>query len=429
MPTDVKLPQMGESIYEGTITKWLKKEGDFVKKDEALYELSTDKVDSEIPSPVAGRLLKIVVGTGTKVPIHTVVAQVEEGGDGAKMQAAPVVETTVTKKMDDTRPTRRQPEPAPQAVAVAAAPKRGEDRQFASPLVRKIAKDENVDLSQVRATGPQGRITKEDITAYVEQRKGGVKAQPAARSTSVPMPTAPPTPRFNAGERTLVEPMSPMRLKIAEHMLASRRTSAHVASVFEADMSKVVALREKERDDYERVHGVKLTFTPFYATAAIRALKEFPIVNASVEGNTIVYKRDVNLGIAVALPDGLIVPVVQHADELSFLSLGRAINDLAERARSKKLKLDEVQGGTFTITNPGIYGGLFGIPIINQPQVAIMGIGGIEKRPVVINDAIAIRSMGYISMSYDHRIVDGAVADQFLAHVKKTLSEWNLPIK
>ncbi len=430
MPTDVKLPQMGESIYEGTITKWLKSEGDFVKKDEPLYELSTDKVDSEIPSPVSGKILKIVVATGKKVPIHTVVAQVEEGGAAAAAPAARHVdETRATTKVPSPVPAPRsvpapasagpsRPEPVPQASA-------GDERLFASPLVRKIARDENVDLAQVRGTGPGGRITKEDILAHVASRSGARPAAPALR----PAPAAPPAPVIPPGARQVVEAMSPMRVKIADHMVNSRRTSAHVTTVFEADLSKVWALREREKDDFETVHGTKLTFTPFFAMAAVQAIKDFPVVNASVDGTNIVYKRDVNLGIAVALPDGLIVPVVHNAEEKSFVGLCRGINDVAERARTKKLAVHEVQGGTFTITNPGIYGGMFGTPIINQPQVAIMGIGGIEKRPVVVNDAIAIRPMCHIVLSFDHRIIDGAVADQFLAKVKQVLQEWNLPIR
>jgi len=440
MPTDVKLPQMGESIYEGTITKWLKKEGDFVKKDEALYELSTDKVDSEIPSPVTGKLLRIVVGPGKKVPIHTVIAHVEEGADGgARSAPAPApAPTPVAKPSPETRPT------AVVAPVAARVKTDGDERMFASPLVRKIAKDEGVDLSQVSGTGPGGRITKEDIVAHLDRTRGGTQvARPApvdiptriapvppapAPAAPAPAPLAPPPPKWGTG-RTHVEPMSPMRQKIAEHMINSRRTSAHVNSIFEIDLTRIVKLREQEKEDFETVTGAKLTFTPFFAMAAVLALKEFPVINASVDGTNIVYKRDIHLGMAVALPDGLIVPVVHNAEEKSFLGLTRSIADVAERARTKKLKVEEVQGGTFTITNPGQFGNLFGLPIINQPQVAIMGIGGIEKRPVVVDDAIAIRSMVYVSMSYDHRIVDGAVADQFLARVKKTLQEWNLPIR
>jgi 2-oxoglutarate dehydrogenase E2 component (dihydrolipoamide succinyltransferase) len=442
MPTDVKMPQMGESIYEGTVTKWLKKEGDSVRKDEPLYEISTDKVDTEIPSPVTGRLVKIVVAVGSKVPIHTVVAHIEEGAGSAA--PAPKVEAPKPAPA----PKVEAPKPAPQPVAVAvAAPAPAEvvhtttgryaaeddDGVFASPLVKKIAKDEGIDLRGVKGTGIQGRITKEDIMRALQGRKGGTPApaprvQVPAPRESAPVPVA-ATPTTTPAGRVDVVQMSTMRAKISEHMVHSRRTSAHVTTVFEVDCSKITAVREAEKADFERVYGTKLTFTPFFATAAIQAIKDFPIINSSVDGNNILYKRFVNLGIAVALPDGLIVPVVKNADEKSFLGLCRSINDIAERARSKKLSLDDIQGGTFTITNPGIYGGLFGTPIISQPQVAIMGLGGIEKRPVVVGDAIAIRPMCYLVLSFDHRVIDGAVADQFMARVKQLLQEWNVPIK
>ena len=441
MPTDVKMPQMGESIYEGTVTKWLKKEGETVRKDEPLYEISTDKVDTEIPSPVSGRLVKILVAVGSKVPIHTVVAHVEEGAGGAAPSPAPKVE------QPKPAPAPR-PAPALQPVAVGVAPAaevihtttgrfatEDDDGVFASPLVKKIAKDEGIDLRGVKGTGIQGRITKEDIMRALQGRKGGpppvaapVEIRPAAAPASQPVPAAATSTSTPAG-RVDVVAMSTMRAKISEHMVHSRRTSAHVTTVFEIDCSKISAVREAEKADFERVYGTKLTFTPFFATAAIQAIKDFPIINSSVDGNNILYKRFVNLGIAVALPDGLIVPVVKNADEKSFLGLCRGINDLAERARSKKLSVDDIQGGTFTITNPGIYGGLFGTPIISQPQVAIMGLGGIEKRPVVVNDAIAIRPMCYLVLSFDHRVIDGAVADQFMARVKQLLQEWNTPIK
>ena len=441
MPTDVKMPQMGESIYEGTVTKWLKKEGETVRKDEPLYEISTDKVDTEIPSPVSGRLVKILVAVGSKVPIHTVVAHVEEGAGGAAPSPAPKVE------QPKPAPAPR-PAPALQPGAVGVAPAaevihtttgrfatEDDDGVFASPLVKKIAKDEGIDLRGVKGTGIQGRITKEDIMRALQGRKGGpppvaapVEIRPAAAPASQPVPAAATSTSTPAG-RVDVVAMSTMRAKISEHMVHSRRTSAHVTTVFEIDCSKISAVREAEKADFERVYGTKLTFTPFFATAAIQAIKDFPIINSSVDGNNILYKRFVNLGIAVALPDGLIVPVVKNADEKSFLGLCRGINDLAERARSKKLSVDDIQGGTFTITNPGIYGGLFGTPIISQPQVAIMGLGGIEKRPVVVNDAIAIRPMCYLVLSFDHRVIDGAVADQFMARVKQLLQEWNTPIK
>ena len=442
MPTEVKMPQMGESIYEGTVTKWLKKEGEAIKKDEPLYELSTDKVDTEIPSPVSGTLQKIVVAAGQKVPIHTVVAMVDESGkpssapagatEGKGPAPAPAKKETAPGTPEAAKPAKT-PAPSsasPPAEAPEGKPSGDGDRVFASPLVRKIARDENVDLAQVRGSGPGGRITKEDITAHVEARKGG--ATPAAAMEEKPAPAPAPVagPAKPSGPPPAGSvPMTPMRIKIAEHMVKSKHTSAHVHTVFEIDLSKVTAVREKEKDDYERVYGTKLTFTHFFAAAVVHAIREFPVLNSSIDGTNIVYKKEINLGIAVALPEGLIVPVVKKAEEKSFLGLARAINDVAERARTKKLTVDDIQGGTFTITNPGIYGGLFGTPIINQPQVAILGIGGIEKRAVVIDDAIAIRPMCNLVLGFDHRSIDGAVADQFMALLKKTLQEWNQPIK
>ena len=444
MPTDVKMPQMGESIYEGTITKWLKKEGEFIKKDDPLYELSTDKVDTEIPSPVSGTLQKIVVAAGQKVPIHTVVALVDESGKGGSAPPAPVAAETSESKPTPTAKTEKLPapgtpeaeKPKPAAAAAPAAappeikPGGDGDRVFASPLVKKMARDEKVDLYQVRGTGGGGRISKEDVVAYLEARKGAQSAatrleqKPAAAA-----PAAPAAPRPSVPGPAGAVPMTPMRLKIAEHMVMSKRTSAHVHTVFEVDLSKIWALREKEKADFELVYNTKLTFTHFFAAAAVEAIKEYPIINSSVDGTNIVYKKEINLGIAVALPEGLIVPVVKRAEEKSFLGLARAINEIAERARTKKLTVDDIQGGTFTITNPGIYGGLFGTPIISQPQVAILGIGGIEKRAVVINDAIAVRPMCCLVLGFDHRTIDGAIADQFMAHLKKLLQEWNQPIK
>ena len=430
MPTEVKMPQMGESIYEGTVTKWLKKEGEAIKKDEPLYELSTDKVDTEIPSPVSGTLQKIVVQAGQKVPIHTVVAMVDEGGKASSAPAAPAKTEKIEKAVAPGTPEAK-PAP-PKAVEVMAAPSGDGDRAFASPLVRKIARDESVDLAQVRGSGPGGRITKEDIEAHLSSRKGGVAvAAPSAPAPASARAQAPvPAPAKPAGPAPAGSvPMTPMRIKISEHMVRSKATSAHVHTVFEVDLSKISALREKEKDDYERVYNTKLTFTHFFAAAVVHSIREFPIINSSVDGTNIVYKKEVNLGIAVALPEGLIVPVVKKAEEKSFLGLARAINDVAERARTKKLSVDDIQGGTFTITNPGIYGGLFGTPIISQPQVAILGIGGIEKRAVVIGDAIAVRPMCYLVLGFDHRTIDGAVADQFMAHLKKLLQEWSEPIK
>jgi 2-oxoglutarate dehydrogenase E2 component (dihydrolipoamide succinyltransferase) len=419
MPTNVIMPQMGESVFEGTITKWLKNEGEFVRRDEPLFEISTDKVDTEIPSPVGGILQKIICPVGAKVPIHTVVAILDDAAVAPAGTPAP--------KSGEAPPP---PVPAPAPVPAAADPR----RIFSSPLVRRIAQQEGVDLSQIQGTGWKGRVTKKDIDEFMA-KKGGEAAAPAAPAPDAapdPVPAAPlppaPRPALPAG-RVQAVPMSPMRARIAEHMMMSRRTSAHVATVFEVDMSRIVELREREKRDFEVVTGTRLTFTPFYAAACVQALREFPIMNASVDGTNILYRRDINLAVAVAVPDGLLVPVIRNAEEKSFLGLCRAINDMAERARAKKIAVEEVQGGTFTITNHGIYGSLFGTPIINQPQVAILGIGAIEKRPVVIDDAIAIRSMSYLCLSFDHRVIDGAIADPFMARLKEILQEWTIPIR
>ncbi len=426
MPTNIIMPQMGESVFEGTITRWLKKEGDYVRRDEPLLEISTDKVDTEIPSTVGGVLKKIVCPAGAKVPIHTVLAIVDESapppasegrrdskGDGA--QTAPLVAA--------------QEPPAQPAGAVPAADAGGGARRvFSSPMVRRIAEQEGIDLSGVPGTGWKGRVTKKDIEGFIANKEGGDPAPPpppaGAAAPPAPGPAVPA-----AALQARVVPMSPMRARIAEHMVMSRRTSAHVATVFEADVSRIVEVREREKRDFETVYGVRLTYTPFFAAACVQAIRDFPIINSSVEGTNIVYKRDVNLGIAVALDDGLIVPVVKKAEEKSFVGLCRAIADLVARARAKKLSVEEVQGGTFTLTNPGLYGGLFGTPIINQPQVAIMAVGVIQKRPVVVHDAIAIRSMCYLALSFDHRVIDGAVADQFMARVKDILQQWTIPVR
>ncbi|HZD30439.1 MAG TPA: 2-oxoglutarate dehydrogenase, E2 component, dihydrolipoamide succinyltransferase [Candidatus Angelobacter sp.] len=437
MPTDVVMPQMGESIFEGTITKWLKQPGDKVQRDEPLFEISTDKVDAEIPAPASGTLQEIKIQAGATVQVNTVVGII--GGDG-EAAAAPAPAA----KKEAAAPTAP---PAAPAVAPAKEPEpepeteSGEQgRVRSSPLVRKIAKENNVDLARVPGTGLGGRITKEDIEAFISKHAAGAPAAaaPSAPATPAPSYEAPPpapaitTPLQPVGGVTPGEvvPMTAMRKKIAEHMLMSKRTSAHVHGVFEVDMTRIVRLREKMKSKFEQATGSKLTFTPFFARAAVHGLRKFPIVNSSVEGDNIRYHSAVNLGIAVALDWGLIVPVVKNAEERSFVGLQRAITDLGERARSKKLKPDEVQGGTFTITNPGIFGAKFGMPIINQPQVAIMGVGGIVKKPVVLtdkdgNDSIAIRSMMHLSIGYDHRIIDGAVADQFMVEVKKFLENWN----
>jgi pyruvate dehydrogenase E2 component (dihydrolipoamide acetyltransferase) len=476
------MPQMGESIAEGTIVKWLKQVGDKVGRDEPLFEISTDKVDAEIPSPAAGVLSEIKVPEGQTVPINTVVAVI---GDGAGAAAAPPAETAQlasapppqAPKPEETLPADDSDEPQPgeqvaapeltsslPSVEPAAgtkpevvpphAPERAPEaasvdelrKTRSSPLVRKIAQEHGVEISQVPGTGIGGRVTKEDILSFIE--KGGAKAAPAAPPAAAPAPPRPPAPPappaptaapapapapayqppaheapvYREGERVRVEPMSVMRKRIAEHMVASRHTSAHVQTVFEMEMTKIVELRNQLKTQFEERDGVRLTFTPLIVKAVVESLKAFPIVNASIQGDNIVYKQDINIGLAVALDWGLIVPVIKNADEKSLLGIARATSDLSERARTKRLKPDEVQDGTFTITNPGIYGGLFGTPIINQPQVGILGVGAIEKRPVVIDDAIAIRSMCYMCLSFDHRLIDGAVADQFMAHLKKTLA-------
>ncbi len=445
MAFDVVMPQMGESIAEATILKWHRKVGETIGKDETLYEISTDKVDAEIPSPIAGTVLEILVDVNITVPVGSVVARL---GDASEIGKGTVAAATST------------PESAPPGDAKIAAPVHpmstedddnsleGRLRTKSSPLVREMAKQHGVDLSKVSGTGQQGRVTKEDIEAFISKR-GTAPATAVAAPTSGDMPrmaathdpsaptlgavpglAVPPTPHvpaFSAGERVKIEPMSRMRKLIADNMVNSKlRVSPHVYTVFEMDMSNVARLRAKHRKAFEDSYGTKLSFMPFIMKAVIKGLQAFPVVNASVDGDNIVYKQDINLGIAVSLDWGLIVPVIKHADSLNLGGLARSLNDLADRARSKKLVPDEISGGTFTITNPGVFGDIFGLPIINQPQVAIQSIGGIVKRPVVVtdengSDAIAIRQMMYSGLSFDHRIVDGAVADQFMSVVKKEL--------
>jgi pyruvate dehydrogenase E2 component (dihydrolipoamide acetyltransferase) len=449
MPTDIVMPQMGESIFEGTITKWLKQPGDRVQRDEPLFEISTDKVDAEIPAPASGTLQEIKVAAGNTVQVNTVVGVIGDG-DGAAAPAPAKAQAAVAAAPAQAAQPPSGEEPAPKASAPPAPapqadgePENGDQgRVRSSPLVRKIAKDNNVDLARVPGTGLGGRITKDDIEAFIAKHASGAAAPAPAAAAPAPSTPAPSyeaplapavtTPLQPVGGVTPGEvvPMSTMRKKIAEHMLMSKRTSAHVHGVFEVDVARIVKLREKMKGKFEQATGSKLTFTPFFARAAVHGLRKFPIVNSSVEGDNIRYHSSINLGIAVALDWGLIVPVVKNAEERSFVGLQRAISDLGERARTKKLKPDEVQGGTFTITNPGIFGAKFGMPIINQPQVAIMGVGGIVKKPVVVtdkdgNDSIAIRSMMHLSIGYDHRIIDGAVADQFMMEVKKFLENWN----
>jgi pyruvate dehydrogenase E2 component (dihydrolipoyllysine-residue acetyltransferase) len=424
MPTNVIMPQMGESIAEGTITKWMKKVGQRVERDEPLFEISTDKVDAEIPSPAAGVLSKILFKENETVAVNTVVAVID--GDGQATAAAPPAkaeEKTAPAKPVASAPVEAAPKPA-------AAPARAADEKVrSSPLVRRIASEQNVDLAQVRGTGLGGRVSKKDILDYVAQRGGGGGVpSPFAEATPAPQAPAPRTPEIVFTGPTHIVPMTPMRRQIAEHMVNSRRTSAHVANVFEVEMSRVAALRERLGKEFQSRNGFKLTYTPFLIRAAVESIKEFPIFNSSVEGTNIVYKRDINFGVAVAIETGLIVPVIKQADEKNFLGIARAVNDLSERARSKRLSVDDVKGGTFTITNPGTLGGLFGIPIINQPQVAILGVGAIEKRPVVRHDAIAIRPMVYLALSFDHRVIDGAVAVQFLSRIKARIENWDEPV-
>jgi len=422
MRIDVTMPQMGESIAEGTITRWIKQEGDPVQKDEPLFEISTDKVDAEIPAPAGGTLVEIRNREGETVPVNQVVALLETGEEAA---AEPSSEPA-PEESEEVSSGSKTPATGP-AEAVPPRKSSSKDRpgRFISPVVRNIAAEHGIDPSQIPGTGSGGRVTKKDILAFIAEG-GGTEAAAPRRPVSAPASAKQPgAPAFAPGLHEFRETMSPMRKKIAEHMIDSRRTSAHVQSVFEVDMSRVVELRSRYKSLYADRHDVKLTMTPFFIKAVCDGLRAWPVINSSVDGDKIVYHKDLNIGIAVALDWGLIVPVVRNADELSMAGLSKRVNDLAERARSKKLNPDEVQGGTYTITNPGIFGGLFGLPIINQPQVAILGIGGIQKRPVVIQDAIAIRPMVYVSMSYDHRVVDGAVADQYLARIKAFLENFD----
>jgi pyruvate dehydrogenase E2 component (dihydrolipoamide acetyltransferase) len=481
MAVDIVMPQMGESIFEGTITKWLKKPGDKVERDEPLFEISTDKVDAEIPSPSAGVLKEIKVGEGKTVPIQTVVGVIDAAGDGAAAaksaapaQApapapapkaaeparvpapAPAARPQIVPPAQPARPAASAPAPAAASgPGPSAAPSRATgERIHSSPLVRRMAKEHGIDLASIPGTGAGGRISKQDIEAYLA---GG--AQPSAETAeptaaqyapSAPAPqraaVPPPPPPATSGGQTHVafesavprekmyfgnyevQPMSIMRQRIAEHMIASKHVSPHVYSVDEIDMTKVASLRAKSKDEFEKRYETKLTFMPFFVKAAVAGLRAYPTMNASLDGTNVILHKEINIGIAVALDWGLIVPVIKNADEKNILGIQRNLNDLAERARTKKLKPEEVQEGTFSITNPGVFGGLFGLPVISQPNVGILGLGAIEKRPVVINDSIAIRSMCYITLSYDHRVVDGAIAHQFLHKVKETLENWSEPL-
>ena len=513
MAVDIVMPQMGESIFEGTITKWLKKPGDKVERDEPLFEISTDKVDAEIPSPSAGVLKEIKVAEGKTVPIQTVVGVIEAAGDASASSAAkPAPQATAPKS--DAQPSKAAQAPPPRPSAPQAAPANGRaasppppqtttsasavgpvapatggapatghregGRIHSSPLVRRMAKEHGIDLSGVSGTGAGGRISKQDIEALIAgggQQSGVTEDQtdqsgeveeeleeafnaPAPAATRQAPPLAPPPRQAPAQASSQggaqaagqhggqvhasfesavprekiyfgdyeVQPMSVMRQRIGEHMVASKRVSAHVYSVDEIDMTKVAALRAKSKDEFEKRNGTKLTFMPFFVKAAVAGLRAYPTLNSSLDGTNIVMHKEINIGIAVALDWGLLVPVVKHADEKNILGIQRTMNDLAERARSKKLKPEEVQESTFSITNPGVFGGLFGLPVISQPNVGILGLGAIEKRPVVINDSIAIRSMCYVTLSYDHRVVDGAIAHQFLHKVKESLENWSEPL-
>jgi len=430
MPTSVVMPQMGESIAEGTIVRWIKRVGDQVERDEPLFEISTDKVDAEIPSPAAGILTDIKVAEGETVGVNTVVATIGQpnevrGAGPARAQvpgesgpAAPGGPAAARQQADGL--STPAPTPADKTVS-SITPERpsGNGRRRSSPLVRRIAKDHNVDIAQIQGSGIGGRVTKHDILDYLQDGRLKPAVAPApAPAAREPETRAPQVARPAGADR--VEKMSVMRKKIAEHMVLSRRTSAHVYSVFHVNFSTIETLRQQKKAEYEQ-RGAKLTYMAFIARAIAGALSRHPVINASIDGENVVYRKDINLGIAVALDEGLIVPVVKNADEKNLLGLSRAIADVAERARSKRLNPDEVHGGTFTITNPGQFGAQFGMPIINQPQVAILGVGTIEKRPVVVDDAIGIRTMAYLTLGYDHRLVDGAVADQFMADVKEHL--------
>jgi pyruvate dehydrogenase E2 component (dihydrolipoamide acetyltransferase) len=453
---DVEMPQMGESIVEGTLTKWLKKPGDKVERDEPLFEISTDKVDTEIPSPAAGTLAEILVEEGNTVGINTVVGRIS---DGAGASNAPAASAPVNAPPPPAAaPAPAAPPAAPAPAPPAAAPMADgativeETAGPLSPLVRKMARENNIDLSKVKGTGIGGRITKQDLETYLSgqtavapvpvaqpvapppppapapkapaQMAVSAPPAPAPAQSSGPAPSYVPAPMAGAPAAMRVEPMSMMRQKIAEHMVFSMNTSVHVTTVHKADMTKVAKLRDKIKGSFQAQYGFSLTFLPFVARAAVAALREFPIVNASIEGANVIYHRDINLGIAVALENGLIVPVIRNADEKNIVGLQRSIVDLAVRARSRQLRPEEVGGGTFSITNFGSFGSIFATPIINQPQVAILGVGAVQKEPVVVEDAIAIRSTAYLALTFDHRLIDGALADQFTAKVKSILENW-----
>lgn len=435
MAFDVVMPQMGESIAEATILKWHRAIGEQIGKDETLYEISTDKVDAEIPSPVAGVILEVLVPENQTVPVGTIVARI---GAASEISEAPVPSAP-----REAPPLAAAPAPAPTKSIEDDNSLEARLATKSSPLVRKMAESHGVDLLAVKGTGMLGRVTKEDMEAYLASPSASESAPtpqalaplPPLHDPSAPTlgvipalaaPVVPHIPAFASGERVKVEPMSRMRKIIADNMVASKHTSPHVYTVFEIDMTNVARLRQQHRNAFEEAYGTKLSFMPFIMMAASKALRAFPVINASVDGDKIIYKQDIHLGVAVSLDWGLIVPVVKNADQLNLGGLAKSLNDLAERARAKQLKPDEISGGTFTITNPGVYGDVFGLPVINQPQVAIQGVGAIQKRAVVVtaldgSDSIAIRQMMFSSLSFDHRIVDGAVADQFMSAIKKEL--------
>jgi 2-oxoglutarate dehydrogenase E2 component (dihydrolipoamide succinyltransferase) len=452
---DVIMPQMGESIAEGTLSRWMKKVGEEVKRDEPIFEISTDKVDAEIPAPGAGVLAEILVTEGQTVPVQTVVARIEtEKGAATAVKADEPVKAVESVAAQSARPAAPSapatisPSPAPPVMPASSAaaaprptppappatgngPETAEDRlrRKSTPLVRKIAAEHNIDIASVTGTGHAGRVTKEDILGFIES---GTPA-PQGVAATAPTPVAPAAAPTGAGvepwEGDRVEPWSRIRKLTADHMVMSRRVSAHVNSLFEIDYTRVGQIRAKKKKEYAE-RGVNLTFLAFITKAVAENLRKHPVVNSAVSTETTIFRRDINIGIAVALDWGLIVPVIKHADELSLLGIARAINDLGERARSKKLNPDDVQRGTFTITNPGGFGSYAGTPIINQPQVAILGVGAIEKRPSVVTlpdgtDSIGIRTKGMLTMAYDHRIVDGADADRFLADLKRSLENFS----
>jgi len=446
--TDVVMPQMGESIVEGTLTKWLKKKGEHIERDEPLFEISTDKVDTEIPSPAAGTLSEVLVEEGKTVGINTVVARISEGAsDGAApaekpAEAAPpapkaeepakVAEPASVKKAVESPAPSAPAAPAPAAPAPAppATPQAdgaGEAGGPLSPLVRRMARENNIDLGRVKGTGAGGRITKQDLEAFQAQTPSAPPpAAPVEKpaAAAAPAPAA-PAPTGQAQAKVRIEPMSAMRKAIAEHMVMSKRTSAHVTTIHKVDMTQVEKMRQKHKADFQARYGLSLTYLPFITRAAVEGLRTYPLLNASIDGANIVYHNEINIGIAVALENGLIVPVIRAADEKNVLGLQRAIADLATRARSRQLKPDEVKDGTFSITSFGGFGSVIATPVINQPQVAILGAGVVEKQPVVIDDAIAIRSICYLSLSFDHRLIDGALADQFTGKVKSVLENWS----